>query len=576
MGTTGLDTTEKKKEAARLARAVTNWSDTPLRRFRELRRAMLKTFGGLLLAKKGEMRQILPLFYSMTSIFLPQLKVKPNPLVTTTLPPLRGFASLTEHAIEFTLAQIEYANTLRMATLEALYGRGITVSGIGERPAGGIKKPTGYLNEKGRIFIRPVSEDDFIEDTAAKNRPDQATFRGHRFMVPYKWALESGRYNVKALERAHARDLTHRRQADKQSIVPVERFIDEIRLATLWLPADNRLVTMAGNMTLADEYLREDGYKGPKTGPYNILTFMELPDSNIPIPPFSVVFDLVTVLNQVANKIYEGALKHKRIIFAAPGTEAQAKAALNAHSDQVITGDPKSAKTAEMGGVAETNYRAAMWMHEQLNQMSGNPNIIGGTGAQAPTLGQEQMVFSAASGIQADRKDRITQFATRDCQNIAWHLWNDEGPLGQTMDMIQKFPAPIGDIPIRWTGETRKGKFENYNFKIKAHSAAADSPDARYAQIVRWIQDVVVPLAQIGASQGTVPDVALLAKLTGRYQEIDEAPEIFGQGTPANSPTVNTPKRSGEKPQRAGTAAPGGGGQKTPSQPPVGKGAPGS
>ncbi len=155
--------TDKNAEAKKLAQAIIHWSDEPLKRFRRLRRDMLMIYGGKLFAGYGDLNstaldydtnvahghgdtaQILPLFYSMTSIFLPQLRVKPNPLVSTRRPSLRGFAALSELAIEFVLQELEYAAVLRMATLEALYGRGITVTVMADPEPGGPPEPGGRI-----------------------------------------------------------------------------------------------------------------------------------------------------------------------------------------------------------------------------------------------------------------------------------------------------------------------------------------------------------------------------------------------------------------------------------------------
>lgn len=567
---------DKKKEAKKLAQAVIHWSDEPLKDFRKLRKDTLRTFGGLLFAEDGDEEQILPIFHAMTSIFLPQLRVKPDPLVTTRKPMLRGFGSLTEIAIEFILQEIEYAKTLRLVTLEALYGRGITVCGVGDAPTMDLMEP----NEEKRTFIRRVAEDDFIDDTAARNRPDQVTFRGHRFLAPYEEARDSGYYDPDVIKRIFERDKSLRGRNESKDGKPThERFVDEVELATLWLPPD-RLVTMAGNMEMADEYAREDEYTGPRVGPYNILNFLEMPDSSMPIPPMSVIYALQKVLNQVASKIHEQAIEQKDIIIVQAGQKTEMEAAMKARTGSIITGNAQGSGTFSMGGVNETNYRAAMWLREHLNQYGGSPNVIGGTEAQAPTLGQEQMLFSGASSIQVDRKARVLDFASRDCRNVAYYLWNDDGPLGRTMDLIQSLPAPIGDVPVRWKSDLRHGEYGDYVFKVKAYSALSDDPETQYKQVVRWLNDIIFPLSQIAASQGTIPNVSLIAEITGKWLEIEEAPEIFSEGgIPANAPTLSSSGAGKEGQQRAGTAQPGRLRTQTPvpsTGPPVGKGAAGS
>lgn len=583
--------TTEQEEAKRLSQAVKNWSDEPLKRFRSARRDMLRTYGGLVFAGNPDLThshldhydvtQILPLFYSMTSIFLPQLRVKPNPLVTTRKPMLRGFAELTELAIEFVLKEIQYAAVLRMATLEALYGRGITVTVMGDAEPGGPLEPGGEMSKGKRPIIRQVSEDLFIEDTAKRTWRDRPDFRGHRFSVPYQEALDSGKYDNDLLEGIFKRDTKRRKTVDATSgITTPERFVDEVQLSAIWLPAQKRVVTMAGNMDLVDGYLRTDGYKGPVRGPYNILSFMPMPDSTIPIPPMSVIYDLQAVLNQIAEKISDQALAQKDILIVQAGDETQMKAARDSDTNEIISGQGKGTAKFSLGGVNESNYRSAAWLHEQLNQMSGNPNVLGGTGSQSPTLGQEELLVTSAGTVQVDRKERVQEFASRDCNNVAFHLWRDTGAIGRTLDLIQSLPAPIGDVPVQWTATDREGTYTDYNFEIEAYSAAAASPEARYQQIVRWLSQVVMPLSQIGASQGTIPDVATLARITGKYLEIEEAGEIFSEGgIPSNAPTVSSPSGGAGGGGRPGTAVPGRLREqnRAPSSgPPVGVGAAGS
>lgn len=533
-----------------LAQAVKVWSDEPLKKFREHRAKFLKLLGGKWFGDTDMAeRQAFNCLYTATSIFLPALYIEPKAKVWPKANyMLAAFGSLSELVLNWMSAEIGYAETLRKVVMDALWSRGITVSGVADSPVGADDEGRGWLDDPGRPSCRRLSEVNFIDDMGV-TEADTIDFRGHRFWQDYEYAMDTGMYDKAELEKIHDRQkgrVTKQAKESKGADIGKKRLFERVWLASIWVPKDKAIRVMDGFMDQSgpdSKYLRDDEYVGPETGPYNILTFLDMPDSRLPIPPMSMAIDLHGMINTIFGKIEEQAENQADIPVVQPGHEKEGKAFLEAKDGVLVSGDPTTMKVHKRGGVDKGNWEAMVRFREAFNAVIGNPNVIGGQEAEAPTLGQEEMLFAGASMPLNDKRRCVRNFAGRDFKAMAHAVWYDEDKeSGLSIELPMEQAGFVPEM-VKWSPGRREGDFAEYNFGVQAYGARGDSPEEQFNRIVTWLNRVVMPMMQVAAAKGKAPDVEAITRETGGALDIPWADQVWADVEPAG---VGAPSPSRE------------------------------
>ena len=216
------------------------------------------------------------------------------------------------------------------------------------------------------------------------------------------------------------------------------------------------------------------------------------------------------------------------------------------------------------GGVNESMYKALGYFDAKFNEMSGNPDALGGMAPQSKTLGQDQLLYSNAGAKVGFWRRRILGHATRVLRKLAWFLWTDQD---RSMELQQDLGGGL-KVARMWTPEQRVGQFGSYSISATPYGIQSDTPERRYQRTVAWLTEVIIPLFPAMQAQGMAPDAAKIAEVTGDLGDIPRANEIIvmlppappmgpqGQGqtsqTIRNQTTVNNgrgPARPAAQPQ---------------------------
>jgi hypothetical protein len=539
----------------KLSQAVTEHSDKQCERFRQYRALMLKSYAGSWYGLNDGQQQYQPLnlLHQMVTSLVPSLRLEPKASVTTRKLELRPFAEKTRLALQFLIQELQAANVFHMAMLDAMFGRGVVMVSLAPEQRGKLIEPMGYLDDPGRPVLRNIWEHNYIDDMSAEDE-DAVTFRGHRFRIPFETAEASGLYKRDALLRL--KDASDKKAGERKDIPTstADQIIDTIELATLWLPKQNMLVTLPGDMTLAREFLREDEYYGPERGPYEVLTFGRVPGSMMPIPPVSVVWDLVKLINGLVGKIRDGAQSYKRGVMVKPGAAGEAQAVQALDTGGIVYGDPTNIKEFQAGGVDERLYQAVAFLNDYFNRGAKNPDLMGGARAGSNTATQDKLLFDSASVGLSELRARYQRFQSVNLRKLAWHLWHDTEQTGLSIDLAQS--AGGVELPVQWTPDEREGDFEDYAFEVESYSAAGQSPDEQYARFKDFVTSLALPLFPMAAQQGNAPQVSEILAAGGAMIDVPDVEQWLAPAPPqqmaqpdvtvqGSEQTVNLGRRGG-------------------------------
>ncbi len=227
-------------------------------------------------------------------------------------------------------------------------------------------------------------------------------------------------------------------------------------------------------------------------------------------------------MNVLARTAREQAESQKNIIIAEPAARDAAEKVLNAgNMDVVVTRNAQGINTLSIGGVNADNYQWMAFAEEEFTKTGSNPDVLGGRGAQAPTLGQEQLVYHNATRITGNMYHRFENFMRSVIGKLAYHVWTDDTIYIPVMENVPGF----GEVPGVFDQAGKVGDFYNFVFDLKPYSSQRTSPELMYQRIMQFMGSWVLPTAQLAAAQGAQLDVPTCTQIMADYAGIHS----FGQ-----------------------------------------------
>lgn len=503
----------------RLHRCIADW-----RKFTETmhktRKRMLQHYANEYYSGGYGAIQPLNLIYRGVNIIVPYLVAR-NPRVIisakTGVPASRSFAQTMELALEHLFREIRLAQqTLRPAAFNALFGYGVVKTGI---MSDYKVEVFGYLHDVGQPYADNVDPEDYIGDPRAKHR-EQMAIEGNAYCLPEEFVKTSGLFkNYDGLKPIEGETSDNRvgsiQHQGNDHYSGFKTLRPMVRLVDLWIPDEGIVVTIPEEGE-GDKILRTVEYDGPEEGPYDVLTLSYFPDGLFPVPPVFAWLGINAIVNRLAAKMNEQALREKKILVYDLASADDAQLIEKAEDGKTVgVRNPESVKEVEFGGVSDANFAFMQFLEHQFSITGGNLYTIGGREAQAETLGQEQMLQANASKQLQDMVVLLHEFTKSIVNKLAWYLWSD--PYIQ-IPVIKRF----GEFSLRTelTPDVREGDFLDYTFDIEPYSMSMLTPEVRYQRLLQLIGQVVLPTVGIAAQQGDMLNVSELVKEAARYLDV--------------------------------------------------------
>lgn len=442
----------------------------------------------------------------------------------------RPFARTLELALEHLFREISlHSKTLRPAVINSLFNMGLTKCGIAKAKEVEI---FGYMHDVGQPYCDTFGFDDYIGDVAARNR-EEMEIEGHEYTLSEEAVKTSGLFRhwdkLKPdceIDGTSTRPFDISRSSDGQG-ANLQSLYRYVRLQDIWLPKEGIIITIPlrgqGN-----KIMRTVEWDGPESGPFDTLAYKYFPESCIPIPPAYTWMPYNSTINTLVRKMKRQAEREKKFVAYDTAMAQDMKNVTNVPDGSTVgVKSVDSMKEIEMGGVSDSNWPFVQWMEQQFSLAGGNLYTIGGRQTQADTLGQEQMLQANASKQLEDMVQQVHQFTKSISEKLGWFMWSN--PL---------IPIPViksvagYDIEVVFSDETKEGDFYDYAWDIEPYSMTKQSPTVRYQTLMQLISQVVLPTAQIAASQGSMLNVTELVKEAGRFLDVRNMDRWWIPGMP--------------------------------------------
>lgn len=452
----------------------------------------------------------------------------PKLLVETKIANCRPWAFTTQLALNFILDKINFAERVLIpAAINSMFGAGIT------------RTFTEYdrtinLNDEvikyGKHVIRVIDDADYIGDVAAKTR-DDFILEGDIYKLPTEYAKDLyTKYaddissDCKLTSEYHPEKISNGEwDLNRLSLREYTSFID------LYLYDEGVTITIMpyGKEAKILHTVQEDG---PGRSPYDFLGYKFFPGTTYPIPPAWAWHDLDVTMNILAKTAREQAESQKDIIVTEPQSREFAKKIPSAKNLDILeASNPKEGiNKLSFGGVNPDNYNWMAFAEQSFTKTGASSDVLAGRGSQAPTLGQEQMVFTNASRIVNNMNTRFHGFMTSIINKLTWKVLQDPS---EYIPLIHQIPG-VGDLPKVFSSADKVGDFYDFVFKVVPYSAQRTSPEVLGQKLMGFMTQWVLPTYQFAAQQGAELDVPTVTRILSEYMGFENFNQFYRTAVP--------------------------------------------
>ncbi len=500
--------------------------------FRKLVRELVTEFAGSSYGGPGtgpRFQTMIPLTKQMVDAYQMALVAnRPRVMCSTTNQQLQWFARKYEVAVNNLIKEIGLEYTLRSAVLDALFGLGIVKTHMAD--AGLVKVEEDLWMDPGQPFVSNVSLDNFVYDMGA-TKFSMCKFAGDAYRIAHADLLNPDIYDQNAVQdikptSKYGTDNDRLERISKGWEVDQDEFEPMVDLIDVWVARDQMIYTFeldrqAALFTPRGKCIAKMPWTGPEHGPYHLLSFNDVPENIMPTSIIADLAELSRVVNTIMRKQSRRARSQKKLLTYTAGGAADAQKVTRAGDDSVVEVlDPKALTVVQMGGVDAANAQFMTQAMEIFNAQAGNLTALLGLGAQADTVGQEELIHGSVGKKVASMQNRLVDFTCRVVHDLAHLLW------------IDRYKTIPGEIPIEgsdmsgfeanWTPEERLGNFLQYEFDVDIFSMPYSSPSQK-ANAITSVLNQIMPAAQMLMQQGGNID---FQELVNQYAELYNIPRL--------------------------------------------------
>lgn len=418
-----------------------------------------------------------------------------------------------------------------------------------------------YRMDPGRPYVQRICLDRFVWDTNATS-PEEATFMGDYYTMPYRQAIRSPRFSKKARAAIRAKgwqeqwttsDERGEELARGRNEEPVD---DLVFMVDVFIRHKRAIFTFLCDRQmnlLIEEPIQKVKWEGEECGPYYFLNMGHVADHFMPSSPGQNQRLLCQLVNTLYRKLESQCRRQRNIMGVGKGSgdEDIAKNALDGEVVEFNHAD--GVKVHRFDGPDQNVFGAAVHFEEKHSQAAGNLKHKLGLAQSADTATQERMIGAMSSRLEAMYQERFVSFVRRVSRGLARLIYND-----QSLRIPGKLRVPGTSIDVDddWLGASdqyedgspaREGDFKFYRVDIDPESMSYKSSADRMQAIDREVQ-TFLPMMPMLAEMGIRMDMDAYFQEKARLTGMNILTQIFKSN---QAPFV---------PQTAGGGAPSAGG----------------
>lgn len=526
------------EKRGRLLKAIKSSRDA-MEPFRRVRRELIKDYVGSYYSESGaDNKTLVNLINQTARIYVVALAANnPQVLVSTPRTENIAFARRFEVNLNKLISDMTLDQTFRAILLDAFFCLGcgvVMMRDTDTRFHGLLESEEDVWLDPGQPWFNRVSLDDLILDMSAKELT-KMRYCGHRYRADYEKVMDEPGYSKKVKEKLRPTNREHydttgaARDIASNDESPDNDLKEMVWLQDIWIAENNSIVTMACDQDL--EPLIEREWVGSQAGPYKFLSLGDTPDNVIPTSPAINLKGMHDLQNRLHRRMEEDSDAHRIINVYPPGKEDDANRARTAerNSWQRMT-NPEQVKQLEVGGVDQRDMALATFLQTEYDRFAGNLQAMGGLGAQASTVGQEELIHGQLTKNVADMRLAVVNFASTCILDLGRLMWED-----QTLELQTSMPVGSSGIQVssNWTPDYRLGEFEDYEFRVEPYSMVFKTPQQHVQEYFQVLREIA-PLWPMFQASGASLNVQVLVDELARLMNKPELKQLITFAVPAD------------------------------------------
>ena len=429
-------------------------------------------------------------------------------------PGLTPFAYVFQLAINEWMKQTKFdQRTLEPAVFNSLFSSGITKTGTARAD---MKELQGYLTVTGKPYCEVVDSANYVFDITAKDR-EQYEYEGDFYVLPTDDAKEmfakhadSIKPDFKLFNENSAKDIMQPENVPYNELREYSEFVD------LWLPHEQAIITILPPHKGYNKILKTIPYNGPDSGPYDVLSYKNIPGSTIPIPPIFTLMEMDAAINKLYAKSREGAERLKKIGVFEAGNEKDAETVQSAKYGEMIgLNNAASVKELTLGGVVPEIWDFLGFTLAQFSEQAGITGLD--YRMKSKTATQDQMLLANSSRGLEFMSGKTHRFAESIGEKLMSEIW--QNPTFQ-ISAIKKF-AGLDDIPVMYDYLEQEGELLDYQLEVEMYSMQRNSPQETFSKMWQLLTGWVLPTAPMAAQQGKMPNIPAITKDLTTFLDIN-------------------------------------------------------
>jgi hypothetical protein len=433
------------------------------------------------------------LLHAATTTMVPNL-VFNNPRIKlrTDILDFREYMSVLELAVNQRIKLMNFRKALRLCIFDSIFMAGFMKTGLA-LSGQFIDDGNGWDVELDEPYAERVDPDDMILDPVARAW-DEQNFIGNRYTANVEDALARG-FDKNLIEQGTAR---FKQQAEAETSRITKRgqdgyLFDSVDLVEVYVPRENLVYTAlwSPGREMSD-FLDVREWTGPRTGPYHMLGYQQIPDNILPVPPASMWFDLHLLGNKLARKIARDAELSKRLTLYDGTAESDMEGIMNAANGQTLkVANVDGVKELNYGGVGDESFVALEWTKQQFSEQAGQLDQLSGQKAAAPTLGQSEILQANSSVRLADLQNQVHEFVGAVAGDLMFYIHTDPA---HELHLVKREKGV--ERQVTFTPDSTRGEILDYATEVVPFSMARQDPNMRIRRLMEFWSAVIPSIVQ--------------------------------------------------------------------------------